>query len=100
MLRLASCLATEQGIEVCAPIHDALLVEGNADEIDDVVERTQQAMAEASRVILDGFELRSDSKIVAYQDRYMDKRGERMWASVMAILGELKPTQPEVCDAF
>ena len=30
MLRLACCLATEQGIEVCAPIHDALLIEGDA----------------------------------------------------------------------
>ena len=30
MLRLACCLATERGIEVCAPVHDALLVEGDA----------------------------------------------------------------------
>jgi len=88
MLRLACCLATERGIQVCAPIHDALLVEGSLDEIDDVVEKTQQAMAEASRVILDGFELRSDSSIVAYSDRYMDNRGERMWNSVMNILDE------------
>ena len=28
MLRLACCLATEAGITVCAPVHDALLVEG------------------------------------------------------------------------
>ena len=26
MLRLACCLATERGIEVCAPVHDALLI--------------------------------------------------------------------------
>jgi hypothetical protein len=26
MLRLACCLATECGIEVCAPIHDAVLI--------------------------------------------------------------------------
>ncbi|HJN12818.1 MAG TPA: DNA polymerase, partial [Pirellulaceae bacterium] len=86
MLRLACCLATERGIRVCAPIHDALLVEGKADEIDDVVDQTQKAMAEASRIILDGFELRSDSSVVTYPDRYMDPRGEQMWASVMAIL--------------
>src|SRR5215467_13136899 len=46
MLRLACCLATERGIEVCAPVHDALLVEGPADEIAGVVEATQEAMAE------------------------------------------------------
>ncbi len=27
MLRLAACLATERGVDVCAPVHDALLVE-------------------------------------------------------------------------
>src|SRR5262249_42941209 len=26
MLRLACCLATERGIEVCAPVHDAVLI--------------------------------------------------------------------------
>jgi len=28
MLRLACCLATERGVAVCAPVHDALLLEG------------------------------------------------------------------------
>ena len=28
MLRLACCLATERGIAVCCPVHDALLIEG------------------------------------------------------------------------
>jgi len=28
MLRLACCLATERGVEVCAPVHDALLIGG------------------------------------------------------------------------
>ena len=35
MLRLACCLATERGVAVCAPVHDALLVEGPADRIED-----------------------------------------------------------------
>jgi hypothetical protein len=26
MLRLALCMATEEGLEVCAPIHDAVLI--------------------------------------------------------------------------
>ncbi len=37
MLRLACCLATERGIQVCAPVHDALLVEGPVESIDAVV---------------------------------------------------------------
>lgn len=89
MLRLACCLATERGIRVCAPVHDAVLVEGSDAEIDAVVGETQAAMVEASRVVLDGFELRSDAKIVRHPERYSDPRGERMWTTVMRILDDL-----------
>jgi hypothetical protein len=86
MLRLAWCLATERGVSVVAPVHDALMVEGPADVIDDIVARTQEAMAEASERVLAGFRLRSDAKIVRWPDRYMDDRGREFWARVMALL--------------
>jgi DNA polymerase I-like protein with 3'-5' exonuclease and polymerase domains len=86
MLRLACCLATEEGIEVCAPVHDALLVEGPADGIEDVVARTQGAMRKASEVVLSGFPLQSDAKVVKYPDRYMDEGGRRMWDIVNGLL--------------
>jgi hypothetical protein len=89
MLRLACCLATERGIQVCAPIHDALLVEGPIDEIGDVVDRTQTAMRDASEIVLDGFALRTDAEIVRYPDRYSDPRGVKMWETVTEILDEL-----------
>ena len=89
MLRLACCLATEAGIVVCAPVHDALMVEGSAKEIELVVMRTQAVMAEASRIVLGGFELRSDVKIIRWPDRYMDERGIKMWNTVMKILEDL-----------
>jgi hypothetical protein len=37
MLRLACCLATERGIEVCAPVHDAILICAPLDRLDDDV---------------------------------------------------------------
>ncbi len=52
MMRLACSMATEAGIRVCAPVHDAILIEGPADEIDHVVRHTQSIMAEASRIVL------------------------------------------------
>ncbi len=86
MMRLACCLATEAGISVCAPVHDALLIEGPAAEIDDVIEQTQAAMAEASRIVSDGFELATDAEIVSYPNRYMDeKRGRLMWDKVLGL---------------
>ena len=52
MLRLACIFATERGIRVCAPVHDALLIEAPAWQIDEAVQATQAAMAEASAAVL------------------------------------------------
>ena len=90
MLRLACCLLTERGIRVCAPVHDAVLVEGPADQIDDVVAQTQAAMAEASREVLSGFELRTDAEVVSYPNRYVDARGRKMWETVCGIVDDLR----------
>jgi hypothetical protein len=88
MLRLACCLGTEQGIEICAPVHDAVLICARLDHLDVDVARMQQAMVEASRIVLDGFELGTDAKIVRYPDRYMDERGIAMWGRVMKLIQE------------
>jgi DNA polymerase I len=89
MLRLACCLATERGIRVCAPVHDAVLIEAATGDIDEAVKETQRAMREASEVILSGFSLRTDADIVRWPDRYCDERGTKMWQTVNSILDEL-----------
>ena len=71
MLRLAACFATEQGIEVCALIHDAVLICAQLDRTrSEDIERMQGAMAKASRIVLDGFELRTDANVIRHPDRY------------------------------
>jgi hypothetical protein len=89
MLRLACCLATERGIRVCAPIHDALLIEAADTDIEREVERTQEAMREASEAVLPGFPLRSEAKIVRYPDRYSDPRGAAFWETVWQLIEEV-----------
>jgi DNA polymerase I-like protein with 3'-5' exonuclease and polymerase domains len=88
MLRIASILITEAGIRICAPVHDALLIEAPLDELDGAIEATQLLMKQASGIVLDGFELGSDVKVVRYPDRYMDERGTLMWNTVMKLIGE------------
>jgi len=95
MLRLACCLATERGIRVCAPIHDALLIEAPLNELDDAVSAATEAMAEASSVVLDGFELRSEAKLIRYPDRYEDERGANMWQAVSKIISEIPDSREE-----
>ena len=43
-------------------------------------------MAEASRAVLNGFELRTDVKAIHPPDRYCDPRGVEMWARVMKLV--------------
>jgi DNA polymerase I-like protein with 3'-5' exonuclease and polymerase domains len=86
MLRLACSLASERGVSIVAPVHDAVLIESPEWVIEDAVAETQAAMAEASAVVLDGFRLRSDDKIVRWPGRYMDGRGREFWGRVMELL--------------
>jgi hypothetical protein len=88
MMRLACCLATEAGISLCCPIHDALLVTAPLGRLDEDVLRTRAYMAEASRVVLDGFELRTDQHIFRYPERYSDPkgRGQFMLETVLKLL--------------
>ena len=132
LLRLACCLATERGIEVCAPIHDAILIGAPLDRLGADIEATQAIMELAGKELLGGFELRTDVHIVAPDDwfgssgfefepytaefcvkqgldfalgrglwhgpngeeghveRYMDKRGIKMWERVMKLIGEVE----------
>jgi len=92
MLRLACCLATERGIEVCAPVHDAVLIAAPIGEIEAAVAVTREAMAEASRIVLDGFEVRTDAKVTRYPQRFTDPRGRRMWGVVNQLIEEAEAT--------
>lgn len=87
MLRLACIMATQTGIRVCAPVHDALLIEAPIEILESTAAHIQQIMKEASAIILDGFELSSDVKIVRYPDRYIDPRGIQMWDTIMKMAG-------------
>ena len=91
MLRLTCCLATENGINVCAPIHDALLVEASIERIDQEVALLQSLMASASSIVLGGvLSLGSEAKVVRWPDRYSDERGRLMWETVMRLVAEVE----------
>jgi DNA polymerase-1 len=46
-------------------------------------------VAGASRVVLDGFELRSVVEIVRWPNHYMDERGRHMWDTVTSLLAKV-----------
>ncbi len=90
MLRLACSMATERGVEVHAPVHDAVLIGSSIEHIDRDVEAMRGIMEEASRLVLGGFTIPTEAKIIRYPDRYMDKRGVVMWERVMRLLADLR----------
>ena len=66
MLRLACCLGIERGVKICAPVHDAVLIEAPLDRLDHDIAVMREAMAEASRAVLGGFELRTEAHAVLW----------------------------------
>lgn len=94
MLRIACIFLTEAGVRVCAPVHDALLIELPIDELESGLAKAQGLMRLASRAVLGDFELGSDAKVVCHPDRYMDERGQVMWDTVTGLIHKIKSHQP------
>jgi DNA polymerase-1 len=90
MLRLGCCMLVEAGIGLCAPIHDAVLIEADIGSIDAAVAHSRAIMGEASRVVLGGFEIGTDYKVVHWPDRYVDEGGEMFWNTVTRLAGEVR----------
>ena len=87
MLRLACSKGTESGISICAPVHDAILIEAPLDCLEQRIGEMRECMAEASKAVLSGFEIQTSFETIRYPDRYMDEdRGRAMWARVMGLL--------------
>ena len=96
MMRLAVSMAIEAGLMICAPVHDALLLEGPADEIEAQAQRLAQIMGDASEIVLGkGKRCRSDIKIVRSPDRYVDDKDDgKFFAKVMALLSAAEAAAP------
>ncbi|MGZ4987356.1 MAG: DNA polymerase [Limisphaerales bacterium] len=90
MMRMAAIAATEGGIAVCAPVHDAFLIEAPLARLDEDVAKMQNFMTRAGRLVTGGLDIRTEAEIVRWPDRYMDERGKNMWDSVVKFLDELE----------
>jgi DNA polymerase-1 len=90
MTRLAATLASERGISILLTVHDAIIAEAPLGDLEAAAATLEACMVEASRIILGGFALRVDSKLIGAGGRYHDKRGEAMWRHVTALLDEIE----------
>lgn len=88
-MRLAAIAATEAGIEVCAPVHDAFLIAAPIEKISEETARMRLIMSAAGQAVA-SLPIATDVKRVLYPARYMDERGAKMWETVQALLAALK----------
>jgi DNA polymerase-1 len=86
MMRVAAIAATEAGIIVCAPVHDAFLIAAPIDEIEAAVRHMREIMSQAGYHVTGGVHIRTEARIIRYPDRYMDERGADMWNRVVRLI--------------
>lgn len=90
MLRIAAIAASEEGIKVCWPIHDAFLIEAPLDRLDQDVACMRDIMTRASTFVTGGFDIRTEAKVVRWPNRYMADGVQPMWDRVMRLLDEVE----------
>jgi DNA polymerase-1 len=90
MLRLAAIAATEAGIEVCALIHDAVLIQVRLDQLDGHVAHMREIMTRAGNAVTGGLDIRTEAKVIRWPDRYMADGAEPMWRRIMKLLDEVE----------
>jgi DNA polymerase I len=96
MMRIAAIAATEAGIEVCAPIHDAFLITAPLERLDDDVQLMCEIMSNAGSCVTGGLPIRTEARVIRYPDRYMDERGISMWNRVIRLVGRPDATYPVI----
>lgn len=105
MMRLAVARAQANGVTILCPVHDALLIEAEIEEIEEAVAKTTRAMNYASALLLDGFVLNVACKdqpngsaknpddkgdIARYPDRFFDEDSEGFWNNVQEAMQVIK----------
>lgn len=89
LMQYAAMYATEAGLGVGGPIHDAFLLVAPMDRIDADVALMRRCMDRASRLVLDGFTLKTDVQVVRWPHRYVDEDGAETWRIVRELLAEV-----------
>jgi DNA polymerase-1 len=86
LMRIVCIAATEAGIEVACPVHDAFLIVSPLDRLAQDMEYMREIMQRASEVVTGGLRIRVDAKVIRAGGRYMDERGRAMCEKIMGLL--------------
>ncbi len=91
LMRYAAIRATEAGLKVCCPVHDAFLIEAPEAEIDDAAAQLDRIMGDASEAILGaGRRIRVEVKIRRWPEAYRETRGLELFNILVDELARIE----------
>jgi DNA polymerase family A len=89
VLHVACILAERRGIEIIAPVHDALMAEGPIDRAEELSIALDRVMRDAAAIVLRGYELPTDTADLGGPifpgQHFFDERGAEMWKTVTRL---------------
>ena len=79
-------MLVESGVDVCALVHDAIVIISPTSRFEADRAKTMAAMKAASRRVLGGFAVDVEMNSASYPNRYIDKDGAAMWRRIEQLL--------------
>jgi len=92
VMRLVSIVATECGITIAAPVHDAFWILAPLDGLDTTIARMTEIMTEAGRLVTGGLPIRVKVEAVVRWPHCLgdvrppDAKGQAMWCEVRELV--------------
>jgi DNA polymerase I len=90
VLHVACVLAERRGIQIVAPVHDAIMAQATVDQAEEASVALDRVMRDAATIVLRGYELPTDVQMIRPGQRYFDDRGEAMWNTVNKLVTRRK----------
>jgi DNA polymerase family A len=96
MMRIAAIAATEAGIRVCCPVHDAFWIMAPLDELNATIKRMREIMIRAGSAVTGGLSIGVTVEYVVRWPhclgdvREPTDKGQAMWDEVRSLIPELR----------
>lgn len=100
MLQISIVKMMQGGVEVCCPVHDAILGQARVENVREAVAKAGAAMDYASAALLDGYVLKREVKVIRHPNRFADRDGKSMWNRIAPLLRELRSQEQGKMEAL
>jgi hypothetical protein len=90
MMRAAVVKMLRIGLRPCATAHDSVMILSPLDQMKTAAAQAQEIMERTSLSFTNGLRVRTTVRELLPSQRFLEKRGERMWLLIMKLLTEVE----------